>query len=301
MGLEINLLRIIPLILSKLNFYSTESRIKYFLPQAIASLILIFASILNFEAAEFLFLNFKEILISFALFIKSGSAPLHFWFPQVTINCEWIQCFILFTWQKVAPLFLLRRLSANILVAGAIFSALVGILGGLNQNNVKILLTYSSISHLGWILLASIFNSSSWILYFCVYRIISASVIFFLAKTGVSVKIRDMSFWKIQLKHKYIFVLRFLSLGGIPPLTGFFAKLLIIILVINFKIRITFMFLIFSSLVSIYFYCRIIYSSFLTPSFRAKLWRKNVKIIFYIWIIISISFNFILPWLIIFL
>ncbi|CAH1384876.1 unnamed protein product [Tenebrio molitor] len=86
MGLEINLLSVIPIFSEKKNVFSTEASIKYFITQAIASLILLISVIILLLTNEFInpLINSTLILIlNSALIIKLGAAPFHFWFPEV--------------------------------------------------------------------------------------------------------------------------------------------------------------------------------------------------------------------------
>ena len=77
-GLELNLISMIPLILIKLNSKITEATIKYFLAQAIASILLIFRINIKFLNNESLNLEGLELVIIFSLSIKAGLAPVHF-------------------------------------------------------------------------------------------------------------------------------------------------------------------------------------------------------------------------------
>jgi NADH-ubiquinone oxidoreductase chain 2 len=148
LGLEINLIRLMPLLISKLNPLSTETAIKYFLAQAIASLIIIFSSLAGRRVTFSSIVGDKNEIIFVALRIKAGIAPFHFWFPQVIKSTEWAQAGLILTWQKIAPFTLLSRIAATPLMYPVIiFSAVTGLLGGLNQTNLKTILVYSSIAH----------------------------------------------------------------------------------------------------------------------------------------------------------
>jgi NADH-ubiquinone oxidoreductase chain 2 len=76
----------VPLLIISPSNKTTEAAIKYFLPQAIASVILIASFIINYSNAGLLSLSAFNTLVSAALLIKLGIAPLHFWFPQVLIK-----------------------------------------------------------------------------------------------------------------------------------------------------------------------------------------------------------------------
>jgi len=113
LGLEINLISLIPLLIIKLSPLSTETAIKYFLVQAIASLLIIFSSLVEgvFSISSILYRT--NILIIIALGIKIGLAPFHFWFPQVIKISDWTQCTLILTWQKIAPFILIACVYSN--------------------------------------------------------------------------------------------------------------------------------------------------------------------------------------------
>lgn len=273
-GLEINLMSIIPLILIKLNSIFTESAIKYFLAQAIASIIIIFSTSLRFSIFKTNRIEILEILLFFALILKAGIAPLHFWFPQVIFHLRWWQSFLIFTWQKIAPLILITSINFNLIVITRIISTITGALGGLNQTSIKIIITYSSISHRGWILLACYLNFKSWIIYFSIYIFLTASIITFLYFNNVE-KINQVFLNNDSYTNKIITSINLFSLGGLPPLLGFSAKLLIIITAIKNNLNILFLILILSSVLSLFFYTRITYSNLMSIN---KAFKKQPNI-----------------------
>lgn len=278
-GLEINLISIIPLMLVELNAKITEASIKYFLSQAIASILLIFGVNLNFITQETLNLENLELLLIRALLIKAGLAPFHFWFPQVRIFLSWFQCILIFTWQKIAPLILITAINIKYALTASIISALVGSLGGLNQKNIKLILTYSSISHRAWIIISCILRFKAWLIYFLIYCFLSLSIILFFYSNQINfinnIFSRDDSFF-----NKTILTLNLLSLGGLPPLLGFSAKLRIIIISLKIRFLIIFIPLIISSLVSLFFYFRVIYSNFMFTNsiFKINFYINNKAI-----------------------
>jgi len=194
------------------------------------------------------------------LIIKLGAAPLHFWFPYVIRSIRWSNCIILTTWQKLGPLIVLtftQYTSIKVfLIIVAITSALIGRLGGLNQSQTRLLLTYSSISHLSWILAAIIKNIISIIIYFTIYRVITARLIYVLWNENIiSLKTHNKSILNT-------ITLRFLllSLGGLPPLTGFFIKWIVISNLIIYLIPP----LLLRSTINIFFYLNVIISIIMT-------------------------------------
>ncbi len=289
LGLEINLISIIPLILSELNTKITEASIKYFLSQAIASILLIFGVRVKFLTQEFLNLETLEIILISALLLKAGLAPFHFWFPQVRIALNWLQCILIFTWQKIAPLILLTSMRLKTTLTARAFSALVGALGGLNQKNIKLILTYSSISHRAWIIVACVSNFKAWIIYFIIYTFLSLSIIIFLFLNQIYT-INNIYSNEDSFFNKRILSLNLLSLGGLPPLLGFSAKLRIIIISLKLNFLIIFIPLVIRSLISLFFYFRVIYSNFIfsnpvlnkyrTPSSKGTTYMFTLRLFF---------------------
>lgn len=279
-GLEINLISIIPLILIKLTPKLSEAVIKYFLVQAFASTLLILISNLGFQSSEASSLEITEILILVSLALKGGVAPFHSWFPQVSENLGWNQCLILFTWQKLAPLLLITNLSLykTAIMAGA--SAGIGALRGLNQIKFKLLLTYSSISHRGWIITLSIIKLQAWVNYFLVYCTLSLCIIFSIKKSGIK-KITDMTEWHTESYNKKILIFNIFSLAGLPPFLGFIVKMSAIIFIIKMQMPLLLLTLILSSLLSLYFYYRITYSSSIRSGKSKKLNFFSLKKEFY--------------------
>ena len=200
-------------------------------------------------------------IILIALSIKAGIAPFHFWFPQVIKIAGWAQCAIILTWQKIAPFVLLASRSNTIIAQAVILcSALVGALGGLNQLNIKNILTYSSIVHSAWILaLCSAASISAWGRYFIIYSTVSLSIVIVLYKTNTQIIPQILRF-KWNNTTKTFFIVRLISLGGLPPFLGFLAKLGAIQLIILTTNAITTSALITASLVSLFYYTRVIYT-----------------------------------------
>lgn len=279
-GLEINLLSFIPLIINSKNLFSSESSLKYFLIQALASAIFLFSVILFY-----LFLNFKFyliyynfILISSTIILKRGTAPFHFWFPRVIEGLNWYSNFLLITWQKLAPLIILSYcLRLNLLIIIIFSSMLFGSLGGINQTSLRKLIAFSSINHLGWIISGMLNNERIWIIYFLFYRLLNLSVIFMLNNFKLfNLNQTFKIFNSNNLINISLFIL-FLSLGGLPPFLGFFPKWLIIELIIKSNIITTLIFILFITLITLYFYLRLTYSALLLNHINIK-W--NFKIFF---------------------
>nr|YP_009865004.1 NADH dehydrogenase subunit 2 [Carpilius maculatus]QKE42642.1 NADH dehydrogenase subunit 2 [Carpilius maculatus] len=257
-GLELNLLSFIPLITIKMNPYFSEAALKYFLIQALASTIIILSS-----STSMLLPNLSSLLLLLALLLKLGVAPFHFWFPQVMEGLSWPQTLILMSIQKLAPMFLISYLMTNmmlmkILILFSIFSALIGAIGGLNVLKLRTILAYSSINHMSWMLIAISINDMLWLTYFLFYVLISSSIIFLFNKIQ-AFSISDIlnsnfktSFYSLSLP------LALLSLGGLPPFSGFIPKWMMIQILMLNNMFIPLFFLLISALITLYFYLRIL-------------------------------------------
>nr|YP_008757937.1 NADH dehydrogenase subunit 2 [Glyphodes quadrimaculalis]AGU90880.1 NADH dehydrogenase subunit 2 [Glyphodes quadrimaculalis] len=273
-GLEINLLSFIPLINNSNNNLSSEASLKYFLVQSIASINLLFCIILkmifmkNFEMN-----NLLSIMINSSLLMKMGSAPFHFWFPNIIEGLSWFNNFILMTWQKITPIILLSYyFNYNFLLIIIIMNSIIGAVGGLNQTSLRKLMTFSSINNLSWMISAMMISENLWMFFFFFYSFM-ISIICFLFFCMNMFFINQLFFININYMIKLSLLINFLSLGGLPPFIGFFPKWIIInFLLMNNLFFMTFI-LIMMSLIMLFFYIRILYSSFMFNYLKLK-WMK---------------------------
>nr|YP_009158179.1 NADH dehydrogenase subunit 2 [Anopheles culicifacies B]AKN58322.1 NADH dehydrogenase subunit 2 [Anopheles culicifacies B] len=296
MGLEINLLSFIPLMNdNKKNLLTSESSLKYFLTQAFASSILLFAIIMLmffYNNNLTLYNSFNEILILSTLLLKSGAAPFHFWFPEVMEGLSWINGLILMTWQKIAPLMLISyNFIYNFFMITIILSMLIGSLGGLNQTSIRKLMAFSSINHLGWMLLAMMNNEMLWMMYFLLYSLFSFSIVLMFNnfKLFYFNQIFNMSMMNPIVK--LLIFLNLLSLGGLPPFLGFLPKWLVIQNLVMMNQMFILTISVCLTLITLYFYLRLSYSIFML-NYQKNSWllknNFNNKLSF-----ISLIFNFI--------
>nr|YP_009488070.1 NADH dehydrogenase subunit 2 [Anopheles pseudotibiamaculatus]AWB99941.1 NADH dehydrogenase subunit 2 [Anopheles pseudotibiamaculatus] len=280
MGLEINLLSFIPLMNdNKKNLLTSESSLKYFLTQAFASSILLFAIIMVmflYNNNFFLIQKFNEILILSTLLLKSGAAPFHFWFPEVMEGLSWINGLILMTWQKIAPMMLISyNFMYNFFMMSIIMSMLIGSLGGLNQSSIRKLMAFSSINHLGWMLLAMMNNEMLWLTYFMIYSFLSFSIIFMLNNFKLFYFNQIFNISMMNPINKLFIFLNLLSLGGLPPFLGFLPKWLVIQSLISMNQLFILTISVCLSLITLYFYLRLSYSIFMLNYQKSSWLLKN--------------------------
>nr|ADU54658.1 NADH dehydrogenase subunit 2 [Dosidicus gigas]ADU54663.1 NADH dehydrogenase subunit 2 [Dosidicus gigas]ADU54669.1 NADH dehydrogenase subunit 2 [Dosidicus gigas]ADU54670.1 NADH dehydrogenase subunit 2 [Dosidicus gigas]ADU54677.1 NADH dehydrogenase subunit 2 [Dosidicus gigas] len=257
MGLEINLMGFLPLMNIKGKTLEAEASMKYFIIQSMSSSILIISSVLMYNNTLSWYSMFTDstfsLMIILSLVLKLGGAPLHFWMPSIAKQMSWSILFMMLTWQKLAPLLMLSLVNSNLMVVMLISmaSTIVGSIMALNQTNIQLIMTYSSISHLGWMLSMITINSSLTMMYFFNYIMISMPLMNMLSMT-----LGNHLFMLTQQTkmNNMIPISLILSLGGLPPLLGFMSKLIILISLIEMKLMMLAMFMFVGTLISLYFY-----------------------------------------------
>nr|UZC53689.1 NADH dehydrogenase subunit 2 [Ultragryllacris pulchra rubricapitis] len=281
MGLEINLLSFIPLMTSPKNILSTEASLKYFLVQALASIIFLFSTTyMQIFSDSLLIINtFFISLISSTLLLKMGAAPFHFWFPGTMEGLSWTNGFILLTWQKIAPLMLLSYLikMSTFISLIIIISVIIGSLGGLNQTSLRKLLAYSSINHLGWMVAAMFCGENLWELYFTIYTILTLSLIFMFSTFQIFHINQNFISLTFNPSLKLLLYLTLLSLGGLPPFFGFLPKWMVIQNLISLNALFTVIVMVTMTLITLFYYLRLSFSAFLLSYLQPK-WINHTQV-----------------------
>nr|AGL76352.1 NADH dehydrogenase subunit 2 [Ambystoma tigrinum] len=290
MGLELNTLAIIPLMTKTHHPRATEAATKYFLMQALASAMILFSSTMNaWLMGEWEITNMSHpistTILTIGLAMKLGIAPFHMWLPDVLQGLNLLTCLILSTWQKIAPMILMiqiyPQLNTNLLIVMAILSATIGGWGGLNQTQLRKIMAYSSIAHLGWMTLVLCFMPSLTLLNLAVYMTMT-TVMFLMFMNMMSTTINKMAMsWLKNPVMAASMMIVLMSLGGLPPTTGFMPKWLIIQEMTKQNLIAITTIIALSSLLSLFFYLRMSYSISLTTSPNISntfsIWRQNNK------------------------
>nr|QIV24666.1 NADH dehydrogenase subunit 2 [Cacodacnus planicollis] len=282
-GLEINLLSIIPLLSDSKNLYPSESALKYFITQALASAVIMFSIIFSSNFNEFISQEhnmFLMMILNSGFLTKMGAAPFHSWFPEVMEGLNWPNCLIMLTWQKLAPMTLLmHNMNMTFFLSSVIVlsSVISGILG-LNQISLRKIMAYSSINHISW-MIASMLNSSSiWLIYFLIYTIITINIVWVFKILNIFSMKQLFSTLNYNKTTKFFFMLNFLSLGGLPPFLGFLPKWLTINNLVQNGFIIISLILIIFTLVTLFFYLRVSFSSMMICSKEIIIPLKKNKI-----------------------
>nr|AUW54370.1 NADH dehydrogenase subunit 2 [Pimephales notatus]AUW54760.1 NADH dehydrogenase subunit 2 [Pimephales notatus]AUW54851.1 NADH dehydrogenase subunit 2 [Pimephales notatus] len=275
MGLEINTLAIIPLMAQHHHPRAVEATTKYFLTQATAAAVILFASTTNaWITGAWEMTNMSNpiatAMILAALALKIGLAPMHFWMPEVLQGLDLLTGLILSTWQKLAPLALIiqtaQAFDPFLLTALGLMSTLVGGWGGLNQTQLRKVLAYSSIAHMGWMIIVLQHAPHLTLLALLTY-ILMTSAAFLTLKLSYATKVSTLATtWSKSPLMTATTALVLLSLGGLPPLTGFMPKWLILQELTKQDLPLTATIMALAALISLYFYLRLCYAMTLTIS-----------------------------------
>nr|AAU01069.1 NADH dehydrogenase subunit 2 [Microlophus albemarlensis] len=272
-GLEINTLAIIPLISKKHHPRATEASTKYFLTQAAASALILFASTMNAQQTGTwditqLTTAQSNTLLSMALAMKLGLAPTHFWLPEVLQGSTMTTALVISTWQKLAPLTLLYMSANNLpptllLILGAL-STLVGGWGGLNQTQLRKIMAFSSIAHLGWIMTISFLLTNIMTLNLIIYIIMTTTMFSTLILSNLKTIKDTTTLSTTSPAQTTLMALALLSLGGLPPLSGFIPKWLILEELTNQNLAPMAFLMAMAALLSLFFYLRLMYTTTMT-------------------------------------
>nr|AAU09923.1 NADH dehydrogenase subunit 2 [Passerculus sandwichensis]AAU09925.1 NADH dehydrogenase subunit 2 [Passerculus sandwichensis]AAU09926.1 NADH dehydrogenase subunit 2 [Passerculus sandwichensis] len=288
MGLEINTLAILPLISKSHHPRAIEAATKYFLTQATASALVLFSSMTNaWQTGQWDITQLTHpmscLILTSAVAMKLGLVPFHFWFPEVLQGSPMVTGLLLSTLMKLPPITLLYMtspsLNPTLLTALAVLSVALGGWMGLNQTQIRKILAFSSISHLGWMAIIIVYNPKLTLLNFCLYTVMTAAVFLTLNTTKVLKLTTLMTAWTKTPSLNAMLLLTLLSLAGLPPLTGFLPKWLIIQELTKQDMAPAATLISLLSLLSLFFYLRLAYCTAITlpphTTNHMKQWRTN--------------------------
>nr|AAY86104.1 NADH dehydrogenase subunit 2 [Plethodon angusticlavius] len=289
-GLELNTLAIIPLMSKMHHPRATEATTKYFMIQSTASALLLFATTMNaWHTGEWTIINMQAststFMLTIALMIKLAVAPFHLWLPDVVQGLNLMTCLILLTWQKLAPLALLIQISpqtnSTLIIFLGTLSLLIGGWGGLNQPHLRKIMTFSSISHLGWMIIVVSYSPNLTQLNLMVYLLMTFSLFLMMMTLKMTNMNKMSSSWMKNLPLFSTMTIILMSLGGLPPMSGFIPKWMILEELVKQNMTPLATLTIILTLLSLFFYLRLSYITSLTTSpspLNSKLmWRLKLN------------------------
>ena len=284
---------------SKEDLNSSEAGVKYFVIGSLSTCIFLFGSSLIYGlvgSTDFsiisnymsdqpsipmvLIVGLIFILVSISL--KISAAPFHMWTPDVYQGAPTIVTAFLSTAPKVAVFGVLIRLLVfpfgeiivdwgKIVIILSITSMIIGSLGAIMQNDIKRLMAYSTINHIGFMLMGLVPGSEDGItaisIYLILYLTMNLGVFLFILnmqRDQINVtSIKDLSgLYKTEPVMAGSLAIILFSMAGIPPLAGFVGKLLILNVVIDSNLIFLAIIAVVTSVIAAFYYLRLIKSIF---------------------------------------
>ena len=295
LGLELQSLAIYVLAaINRDNLRSTEAGLKYFVLGALSSGMLLYGISLvygytgtvGFEAiaAELsegqrqLGLVFGLVFVLAGLAFKLSAVPFHMWTPDVYEGAPTPVTAFLAAAPKMAAMALLVRVTMTafdpiaadwqqIIVFVSIASMLLGSFAAIGQRNIKRLMAYSSIGHMGFALVGLAANSEAGIrgviIYMLIYLVMTLGTFAFILamrrKDGNVESISDLSgLASTNPAMATVMTILMFSLAGIPPLAGFWAKWYVFLAAIDAQLYALAIIGVLASVVGAYYYLRVI-------------------------------------------
>ncbi len=274
---------------------SSEAGLKYFVLGSLSSGLLLygaslvygfagttgFAGIISTIEAGHLSLGvlFGLVFMLVGLAFKVSAVPFHMWTPDVYEGSPTPVTAFFATAPKVAAMALIARLVfdafgqviddwSQIVAALAVMSMFLGSIAGIGQRNIKRLMAYSSIAHMGFALVGLAAGSSlgvqSMLLYMTIYAVMNVGTFaFILSMERDGVPVTDIAalnrfFWVEPVKGLAMLVLMF-SLAGVPPMLGFFAKYGVLTAAVDAGMTWLAVLGVIASVIGAFYYLRIVY------------------------------------------
>lgn len=278
---------------------ASEAAMKYFVLGAIASGMLLYGMSILYglsgslqlaeialavsqaaeaDSAQNIGMIFVLVFIVVALAFKLGAVPFHMWMPDVYHGSPTAVTALIATAPKLAGFAIFMRLLAEglgglqvdwqqMLIVLAVLSLAVGNVIAIAQSNLKRMLAYSTISHVGFILLGILAGTadgySAAMFYTITYAMMSLAgfgIIMLLARQGFEAdEISDLKGLNQRSPwYAFIMMVIMLSMAGVPPTVGFWAKLAVLNAVIDVNLIWMAIIAVFFSIIGIFYYLRII-------------------------------------------
>jgi len=278
---------------------ASEAAMKYFVLGAIASGMLLYGMSILYGLSGSLMLSeisasviqasnaggpqnigmiFALVFIVVALAFKLGAVPFHMWMPDVYQGSPTAVTALIGTAPKLAGFAMIMRLMVEglgglqadwqqMIIVLAVLSLAVGNIIAIAQTNLKRMLAYSTISHVGFILLGILAGTSegysSAMFYTITYAMMSLGgfgIIMLMARQGFEAdNISDLTGLNQRSPwFAFIMMILMLSMAGVPPTVGFWAKLAVLTAVIDVDLVWMAIIAVFFSIIGIFYYLRII-------------------------------------------
>lgn len=274
---------------------ATEAAMKYFILGSIASGMLLYGmsiiygvtgslaineialAIANTDGNETI-LSFGIVFLVIGIGFKFGAVPFHMWLPDVYHGAPTAMTLFIAAAPKIAAFAMIIRLLAeglidlqnhwqDMLVMLAVLSMILGNVVAIAQSNLKRMLAYSTISHVGFLLMGVLSGTeegfAASLFYTLIYALMTLGafgMILLLSRQGFEAENID-DFKGLSEREPWFALMMLIlmfSMAGIPPLAGFYAKLSVIKAVIDVDLLTVALVAVVTSVIGAYYYLRII-------------------------------------------
>lgn len=300
-AIEMFAMPIYALIALESRLINLEAALKYFLLGAIFSGILLyglsliygasgsldFKAIINFIETQHISMLFHVgiILVFIGIFFKLNLVPFHVWVPDVYQGSATVVTMLIASLPKIAMISILSFLLEEVLkkyitynfqvflITIGILSMFIGNIGAVLQTNIKRLLAYSAIGHTGFMMLGLAANNSTGVIAANFYAVlygfmiigVFGTIVIFNNSTNNNTFDDINNFSGLSRKHPWIsgtLLILFLSMAGIPPTAGFYAKFLIVKSLIEVNLIWVAVVALLLSVISLFYYLKIVKSMY---------------------------------------
>lgn len=274
---------------------ATEAAMKYFILGAIASGMLLYgmsiiygitgslalgdvAAAVSMSTGNETILSFGLVFLIIGIGFKFGAVPFHMWLPDVYHGAPTAMTLFIAAAPKIAAFAMLVRLLVeglidlhshwqDMLIMMAVLSMIVGNIVAIAQTNLKRMLAYSTISHVGFLLMGVLSGTqeggAASLFYTLIYALMTLGafgMILLMSRQGFEAEnIED--FKGLSRKQPWFALMMMIlmfSMAGIPPLAGFYAKLLVIKSVIDVDLLSVAIVAVITSVIGAFYYLRVI-------------------------------------------
>ena len=274
---------------------ATEAAMKYFILGSIASGMLLYGMSIIYGITGSLAINdialavasstgdntilsFGIVFLVIGIGFKFGAVPFHMWLPDVYHGAPTAMTLFIAAAPKVAAFAMLIRLLAeglldlqhywqDMLIMLALLSMVIGNIVAIAQSNLKRMLAYSTISHVGFLLMGVLSGTdegfAASMFYTLIYALMTLGafgMILLLSRQGFEAENID-DFKGLSNSHPWFALLMLIlmfSMAGIPPLAGFYAKLLVIKAAIDVDLLLVALVAVVTSVIGAFYYLRVI-------------------------------------------
>lgn len=230
-GIELNFLAVISFIAGNRG-EEVEGVIKYYIIQILGSCFNLIRVLMVINGMWY---SVSGTILLVGIFIKLGAFPFHFWVAPVVKNLPWASCGVILILQKIVPLWVISnyihiKREVNFIEVVCVLGCCFGCFGGLGVLNYRVLLGFSSIHQLGFILIITCFKSIRLFVYFRWYSILIVVLISSLWKVNVF-SLLDLTKDTVlnNLTIMWALAMYLFSIAGLPPFTGCALKTLFLI------------------------------------------------------------------------